>query len=217
MADLSFQQGLQLLESRTKITVVAVWSVIALSVVTTMILLYAHILDSSIASTSDSPAQILLVLSSLLWSITYLASAIIVGMWIYRAHANLLAAGYHDLEFTPGWSVGWFFVPFANLFKPFQAMRELVNVSAGASYSFDQETPGPVKAWWACHLIANIINLLVSLETTLAGGQGVLAAVPITSAIPNLFIAIEAWFLLQIIKNVMQSQRGHMGVHEAFA
>ena len=45
--------------------------------------------------------------------------------WIYRTNFNLRALSQERMSFTPGWSVGWYFVPIANLFKPYQAMKEI--------------------------------------------------------------------------------------------
>ena len=44
-------------------------------------------------------------------------------------------------SFTPGWSVGWFFVPIMNPWKPFQAMREIWQASAEPGNGFDKENP----------------------------------------------------------------------------
>jgi hypothetical protein len=41
--------------------------------------------------------------------ITFVASGILVLMWIYRANANARRLGVSGMQFTPGWSVGWYF------------------------------------------------------------------------------------------------------------
>jgi Domain of unknown function (DUF4328) len=38
--------------------------------------------------------------------------------WIFRASKNLHVLSSEPMAFTPGWAVGWFFIPFANLYKP---------------------------------------------------------------------------------------------------
>ena len=66
---------------------------------------------------------------SVLLIIFAIAAFIMLLVWVYAAHRNLPALQSHDGEFTPGWAVGWFFIPFMNLFKPYQAMRHLWNES----------------------------------------------------------------------------------------
>lgn len=45
----------------------------------------------------------------------FVAGAVAWLIWQRRANLRLRAAGREGLRFTPGWSIGWFFVPFANL------------------------------------------------------------------------------------------------------
>src|SRR5918997_1098797 len=48
-------------------------------------------------------------------------------LWLHRASKNLAALGNPKsrIEYTPGWAVGWFFIPFANLVMPYRAVREV--------------------------------------------------------------------------------------------
>ena len=99
--------------------------------------------------------------------ILVLASAIPVGMWIYRAHANLQAADLPGLEYTAGWSVGWFFIPIASLWKPFSAMRELWNASHGAIGDYSANAPGLLWIWWLSWLFRGFAGF-GTIDPTLA-------------------------------------------------
>jgi len=75
-------------------------------------------------------------------------------VWIYAAQKNLPALWPSKaLEISPGWAVGWFFIPIANLFKPFQAMRQLWNEShpdlllVGAG-TLPVAPPAMLVGWW---------------------------------------------------------------------
>jgi Domain of unknown function (DUF4328) len=92
---------------------------------------------------------------------------ILFAMWIYRAAANIRDAEVAGFEYTPGWSVGWYFIPFANLFKPFAAMRQIWNASRGATEYLDDGN-STLTLWWVFWLITNIANnisLRMSLRT----------------------------------------------------
>jgi len=79
---------------------------------------------------------------------------IVFARWIYVAGANLVDAGFDDLEFSPASRIWWFLVPIAALFKPFQGMRELWNASHGnAAYT---EGSALVGTWWALWLIDRV-------------------------------------------------------------
>jgi hypothetical protein len=60
----------------------------------------------------------------------FIVTGIVFLVWIHRANRNARALGAEGMQFTPGWSVGWFFVPIMSLWKPFQVMREIWQASA---------------------------------------------------------------------------------------
>lgn len=74
-------------------------------------------------------------------------------MWVYRVHRNLHALGERGLTFRPGWAVGWWFIPFANLVQPVRAMLEAWRRSHPRG-----PKPAPaatvVGLWWAAFLVA---------------------------------------------------------------
>jgi hypothetical protein len=113
--------------------------------------------------------------TNLLLGLFFLLSAVPVGGWIYRAHANLHDAGVEELHYSPGWSVGSFFVPLVNLVVPFRAMRELHNRSHGEKPWDSAATVGDVTSWWSCQIAA------VAVAT-------VAAFVAFLATIPNLYV-----------------------------
>lgn len=82
-------------------------------------------------------------------------TAIVFCRWIYVASRNCHAMYAGKLQFTPGWSVGWFFVPIASLWKPFQAMRQTWNVSADPLGDPNRSASDLVVAWWIIFLISD--------------------------------------------------------------
>ncbi|WEK46634.1 MAG: DUF4328 domain-containing protein [Candidatus Andeanibacterium colombiense] len=217
MTELAFVDGLAVLEARARRAKIAIWAMIAISICTAIgqFLESAGIVD--LASAVINGPTLIVAFAYMGFGLSYLVSVVFVAMWIHRAHANLFAAGLHDLEYTPGWSVGWFFIPFANLIKPFQAMRELWNASYGADNSFGSETPSAVGSWWACFIAGNI---LLNIGSRLEGpetGTGGAAIGTIVSGVAILVTVGSAWFLLKIIGEVMEGQRNHLQVSEAFA
>src|SRR3954463_16165575 len=87
-----------------------------------------------------------------------IACWIVVGRWIYRARANAHALS-HDMTISPGWAVGWYFVPIANLFKPYQAMREIWYAS---SFGGEDGPVGLLPLWWALWLAGSVLGRLGS-------------------------------------------------------
>lgn len=100
-------------------------------------------------------------------------------IWLHRVYTNLPAIGSDQMEFTPGWAVGWWFIPFANLVKPFQAVRTAwsesdpeVDIDSGFLSSVGAAAPTFMSIWWAFWIIGNIIsNLTGRLELAAKPGE----------------------------------------------
>lgn len=93
---------------------------------------------------------------------------IIMLMWFYRANKNARALS-SGLEITPGWAVGFFFVPIMSLYKPYQAISEIWR-SAASPYSWKRlNDPAIIRWWWGLYLVSAIIPLVVAM---LAGEGG---------------------------------------------
>lgn len=93
---------------------------------------------------------------ALLYILILVVTIILVGRWIYRASRNAHALA-SDLTITPGWAVGWFFVPFANLVRPFQAMKETWLASHYGS-GHGHAAPALLSVWWGLWLLSAFIG-----------------------------------------------------------
>jgi hypothetical protein len=105
--------------------------------------------------------------------VVYFAGAIGFLMWVHRAAKNLRALGATNLEFTPGWAVGYYFVPILNLFKPYQAMKEIWRESDPRLMTYSSKglkearLPFLFPLWWSGWILGNIasqVSLRVSLR-----------------------------------------------------
>lgn len=82
--------------------------------------------------------------------------------WIYRANKNARELGNHPMEFTPGWAVGWFFIPFLCLWKPYQVMKEIW-IASNDSHDRTKSTGlYIVGLWWTMWLVSNIFGNIFS-------------------------------------------------------
>jgi hypothetical protein len=89
------------------------------------------------------------------FGLLFVASVVVGCMWQFRGQRNLTLAGRPSLRFTPGWAVGWWFIPIANLWKPFQAVRELWSRSDPDERSYVVRGWWVLGLWWATWLISN--------------------------------------------------------------
>ncbi|EJL24767.1 DUF4328 domain-containing protein [Novosphingobium sp. AP12] len=136
---------------------VAVWAVEALA--------NAWSLSMMLSNGFGRPTFIVLAvrgLAMMLGSLVFLPTAVLFLIWFHKAIANLHEAGLAGLRARPGWTVGSFFVPVANLFVPFRAMRELWNRSHGEDEWQAEGAVGDVGIWWTCYLAGTLLVAFVT-------------------------------------------------------
>lgn len=103
-------------------------------------------------------------------------SVVLFLIWFYKAYKAASALGPTGTKWSPGWSIGGWFIPFANLVIPKLVMNEIDRVSNPAN----GEPPignawdgGPRLAtsdlWWAAWLLGNIAT---GIEASLAENSG---------------------------------------------
>lgn len=87
--------------------------------------------------------------------VLFICSTIAVSIWIYRANANALALGL-GIKKTPGWAIGSFFIPLADMFAPYQAMKKMACNSLNA---VQKTLPALLLPfWWGTWLLYRIIG-----------------------------------------------------------
>ena len=123
-----------------------------------------HFVSEAEALASDDRVRTVAMIGLAISVVTMVAWLV----WQHRAQRNLSRLGVRQLRFTPGWSVGWWFVPIANLWKPFQSVRELWRGSkAGVDDAFwaGERTWAVIGWWWGTWLASNIsLRLSVGLS-----------------------------------------------------
>jgi hypothetical protein len=99
--------------------------------------------------------------------------------WFYRAYRNLESLGATNLRFTPGWAVGWFFIPFWNLIRPIQIAGEIWRWSVPGADAGGQRSsraiPGIVVGWWIPYAISRIAAFIA--RRTTVGGEDAMSSV----------------------------------------
>ena len=104
--------------------------------------------------------------SAITWIVVTIPTGIVWLVWQHRSQSNLRAVGTVGLRFSPGWAVGWWFVPIANLWKPFQTVRELHKASAGADRWSVTPTSALIGWWWAAWLIQGVAGRIAGAWLT---------------------------------------------------
>lgn len=109
----------------------------------------------------DTPFALLIAMmgTGLLQLLVTLATYIVIGMWLYRMCWNAHSlAGTRQMTVTPRWSVLWYFIPFANLWMPFVAMRETWKASAAPHDVANARSHPMIPLWWTLWLVTGVLS-----------------------------------------------------------
>jgi ABC-type multidrug transport system fused ATPase/permease subunit len=141
-------------------------------------------------------------------AIAYIASLVVnlvlFLMWVHRTNRNAqaLSAG---MDVRPGWAVGWFFIPFASLYKPFQGLDQTWRVSIDPSRWRGLDTPTLLRWWWGFHLTSNIAG---SMSNIVGKSEGAVFLALSTAIAIMSFIAgfIASALAIRMIKRLTATQ-----------
>lgn len=104
-----------------------------------------------------------------MFGILYLLVFVITGItfltWINRANKNCRNFGAKNMKFTSGWSIGYYFVPFLNLYKPYQAMKEIWKISKNPQNWENEKGSWLLVTWWWLWLVNGFISYATFKQT----------------------------------------------------
>jgi len=142
----------------------------------------------------------------------YLATSILFLVWLNLSYKNLYALRPSFLKFSSGWAVGYWFIPFLNLWKPFQVVREVwweSDPEIPQDQMFLTESlhgaPTYMGVWWAFWLGSNIANNIAGRMFDLEGAGNTAAAgvVFVVNAILSITAAILA---IMVVRDITSRQ-----------
>ncbi|MDR0608841.1 MAG: DUF4328 domain-containing protein [Planctomycetaceae bacterium] len=99
--------------------------------------------------------DLLLFVPAVVVSIFSIASIILYLCWLYRVNSNARSFGIRQMFFTPGWSVGCHFIPIANIVRPYQIMKGIVDVTFTQNRGNILSITG---CWWLTYIFPSLLG-----------------------------------------------------------
>jgi len=136
-------------------------------------------------------------------------SWILTLKWIYRANYNARQLGATDMIFTPGWSIGWYFIPIANLWKPYEAMKEIWKASKNPNNWKKQSLPSILTWWWLLSIVSAVLNNIAFRLSLRAKELDEFLTVNIITLLSDITFIPMCLITLAIITKLYKMQMSH--------
>ena len=156
-----------MLEKETKQTTYWLYAVIVLTVVDT--LTAYSFSDATFDNAELIPSPSLREGIRIFSATFYLGSFVVVARWIYLATKVNQDAGIKGLQYSPGASVAWFFVPVMNLWKPYFAVKEQYLARLQVSRSLSSDAKTTFRLWWFSFIASNVLANTSYTQTYASG------------------------------------------------
>ena len=144
----------------------------------------------------------------LLFLLLYLLAGIFFIRWFRRAYYNLHSLGTMKLRYNEWWATGGWFVPVANLFIPFQVMKDIYGKTQEAipDRQFIYSNAG-IGWWWFFFLVGNFLfggNAPISIDHYYSDEGMMYSAL---SVIQKTFILIGLFIIIRLLKKVCRFEK----------
>jgi len=105
------------------------------------------------------------VVVALALSVLAIVNFILLMTWLFKATRFIGGKTNPALTISPGWAIGWWFIPIANFIAPFMVMTELYNASRTPENWNKRGLPILAILWWG----ATWLSIAVALRPAAPG------------------------------------------------
>lgn len=141
-----------------------------------------------------------------------MALVVLFLRWTYLANANARALGAQGMRFSPGWSIGWHFIPIANFTMPYRAMKEIWQASAAPHEWQGVKVPAILPWWWALWIISILLSIVTTTVVFRVPAGSVAESVSFLVCYP--FDIPLTLLLMKIVREIWKAQARNYGVGE---
>ena len=143
--------------------------------------------------------------------LAFVVTAIAWLFWLHRSYGNLRLVGTRESRFTPGWAIGYWFIPFVNLVRPYQIVADLWLRSVvlnGAGTTERRNAPAIVSLWWGSYLVSGMVGRVAMTMGRSAETLDQLRNLTDVGIAVDALSAIAAWLAIKVVRGIDKRQQG---------
>lgn len=181
---------------------------------------FAYLFD--IGRTPDISYELAVVLDSVYMNIGYVQLGLIILsmpiflVWFGQAYTNLKELRANDRQYSTGWAIGGWFIPFANFFIPYNVAKEIWKASSPQAYDPDNSHAwkkvtdhSPVREWWIMFVVYGLVSRFFF---TGSGDGSSLTAGIAAHFFANLLFAALCPFTIKVVKGIQERQQQRLAL-----
>lgn len=129
-----------------------------------------------------------------------LVAAPVFLIWLHRSYRLAGQVLGQPMKYTPGWAVGYWFVPFLNLVRPYQVVKEIWSVLTKADAN--SKPLSLISWWWGAFLVSGLLGrLAASMMQNAADVDSLLSASAVT-ALSDALSAVAALLAIRLVQRI---------------
>jgi hypothetical protein len=125
--------------------------------------------------------HLFLALIALVYVLALVITAVLGLVWTFRVAWSVRHLGAKGFDSSPAMSVGWYFVPFANIVMPYRALRQVYSASMDPT-GWKDETRPIVATWWWLLILSGVLSNIGGMGSDTINALDVVATVLLTAA-----------------------------------
>lgn len=175
---------------------VVIWAYIQIATEVLLALAYAYGMSPAGMRTVDpgglTAGDVAAIVPSLMYLAAYVVGGFLALKWVYRVNRNAHSFA-EGLTISPPWSVGWFFVPVACLWKPYEAISDAWQASERPQRWRTAPRPKFLRWWWAAWLVSGFLSYIAGVMTRFGDAQttGVTHILATAASVPAALLFIR--------------------------
>jgi len=155
-------------------------------------------------------SDMIIGVGALIFLPAFLGSIIAFSMFSYRAMKNLHIWETLSVVMSPGWAVGWYFIPVANLWKPYEAMDQIWDGSHDVT-SGKTVPNSKIPGWWVLWIAMNFLSRIADFAAEMDGPWNIVLK---RAAIFDLLAwgagIVAILLIVPTLKTIAEKQDGHL-------
>ena len=138
-------------------------------------------------------------------------------VWLHRARVNVRALGVRRLAYGREWTVLGFVVPFLNVFRPYQVVREIWRASdpsTGDPLAWKRvRAPGKLAVWWGLFVAYFVLEALAASILGISTNPGRIRLAYAAGFVADLCAALSASFAYFVVVGISEAQEAKRAAH----